>query len=322
MTDEPTQEQDGAQPEPTPTPAMEVIIGGYFAVRVTEMDPDSPRYGEVVAESDSKNLVLNTGLDFLGANAINGFSTFLKISTDTAAPVVTDTALPSVFATSPSLAGAVTNIANAQGGAGRVWSYTFPTGTFNGTTTIAKVGADDATGLAINSAALLMDGSGGLAPVTPTATQTLTVSYRLFVTPSQTDVSGSTTFNGATLNFTLRPSNVDVSSGTWGSGTNPLSSAAYTSNLYPTTSTLGPVTGKPSGAALANALANANPTYATGSYKTEVTFVFPVSAAAQTYRYVTFEGPIHEYQLQFGTDLVKTASSVMTFPVTLNWSRG
>ena len=200
------------------------------------------------------NIILNQGLDFFASTSIGFFLGFCSVSSDTGVPAETDTSFGSITATDTTVNTCTrTNVGAPTYATEIVTSYMFPVGTFSSTGVyIRQFGVG--RGTTLFSKHRLVDSAGVPTELGVDNLTELTVYYKLIVTPTVVDITGSvlgsdyigrisgvSTFMGA-------PSTALTAPPCFGVSMNYVSGGPIT--VYPSTSVLGPVTGVPTGTGL------------------------------------------------------------------------
>jgi len=125
---------------------------------------------------------------------------------------------------------------------------------------ITEVGIGWATGGgSLFSRSLIVDGAGTPVALTVTAIDVLTVYYRCTITPDLTDSVSSVVISGITYNFTARIANAANFQSDFRFSLTSETGWGYVAGgiacTYPSTTTIGPITGVPSGSAAVGATA-------------------------------------------------------------------
>jgi hypothetical protein len=176
------------------------------------------------------NLILNQGLDGLGDTV--SVAQIAQVGTGTSTPAVTQVGLDAPIAASPATFYPYEVISDGSPSytTKYTWRHIFAQGAVVGT--IAEVGTSwtaAATGTSF-SRALILNDSGTPITISLTAMDQLTVFYRVTLTPSITDTTGTVTIAGTDYDWTLRISNAagfGAESGSLFQMWNPATAAVY-----------------------------------------------------------------------------------------------
>ena len=276
------------------------------------------------------NLITNSGMDAFGTSAINSFMAVLRVGTGNTAPAFTDTALVSQVA--------------SQGGARVGWSwdtvdthtavmtqtYTFATGVAAGS--LAELGLSTSGAANLTTRALFLDSGGNPVTVTVLADEQLIVTYRLYVTPVETDSVFNITVQGTPYTLTMRPSNLGVSFPvaslyndrrlTVVSNSDVGTSSAATP-YYGASSGIGSVTGQPTGSTTTDAPIPSFASYTAGSHYRDATLSWGLSAANQSnIGAFLLHGIPFFWQVGVSPRFTKTNVETMSLTVRTSWARG
>lgn len=262
------------------------LVEGRFTVRVLDAETE-----EVKREYQFKNLVLNSGLDRLGANTPGGSTACIDVmylSTSTTTPVVTDTAMGGTQITSTASSPIFATQEMAGTSPDWTWTYQFgrrwTAGTATGTWSMVGVGWSGG----LFAKTLIKDSGGTPTSITILASEILDVRYELKVVPDVTTRGPfNITINGTVYSYTLRNFYASVSNhmhiargfGTDSSGSSPSATivgagiGATVTHATVSGGGTGPLTGSVghSGTPVACGTATMS-AYTTGNYYRDVTF--------------------------------------------------
>lgn len=196
------------------------------------------RDGQVHHETDwFDNLILNSGLDYLGSDSLGVANAYCRVGTGTTPAAVNQTNLIAQVASKLYTDTDLTNLGVSQDYASLItYQYIFDQGALS--TTITEVGVGwDASGSSLFSRALFSNS------ITVTSIDQLIIYYRFRIEPPLSDINGSLIIDGTSYNFTSRVAEV----ATFGLSINllvPSSFSRITDCItYGDTAELGPVTG-------------------------------------------------------------------------------
>jgi len=225
------------------------------------------------------NIILDSGLNRLGtAGAIAGAA----IGTGTSTPLATQTGLETQ---SYWVSGGAPGSATAEGSSpyGNINTVTYRTalGALNGNYT--EVGVGWASG-SMFSRALILDGGGTPTTISISSAEQLDIVYQLRVYPPLVDTVNVVTISGVSYTVTGRAAGVNTATAgsvapwaanagwSW-TGGSTLSNAT----LYDATSTLGPITGTPTGTIGGSSGQNSNAAYSNNSLTSNSTVTYPLT---------------------------------------------
>lgn len=179
-------------------------VSGEYKLRITKPD------GSVQETDWMKNLVLDTGLDYLGASP-NNIADKAFVGTGTSTPLAGQTQLDGQIAVSSG--GGAPAIDSVSAGAPTyerllTYRFIFAQGSVVGNITEIGVGPNT-NGTGLFSRALIVDSGGSPVSLSVVALDQLTVFYRLKITPPVTDQTGSFNVGSTTYNYTARLGNAD-----------------------------------------------------------------------------------------------------------------
>lgn len=232
---------------------FKIRIGGQYRVVLNEGTDREVDTGWM------KNMVLDSGLDMLGAPAGLNPMGFGSVGTGATAVNASQTSLVTHLA---SKAGWVivsqSNVGSPTYAGTGVVSCTFAQGAVVGN--ITELGLGRVTGGSqLFSRCLILDGSGVPTALTVGTIDQLTLYYKITITPVITDITGSLTVSGTSYTFTARLANATsfcatlitawLNGGACGNMGN-MNLSNQNCNAYPSTTTIGAITSTPSGTAV------------------------------------------------------------------------
>lgn len=178
-------------------------VSGEYKLRVTKPD------GSVQETDWMKNLVLNTGLDYLGA--CDGYvvgNAF--VGTGTSTPLAGQTQLDGQLATISGGSQPTSSVSSGAPAYERLLTYTFTFAQGSVVGNITEIGVGpNADGTNLFSRARIVDGGGSPISLAVVALDQLTVFYRLKVKPPIVDRTGSFVIGSTTYNYTARLASAD-----------------------------------------------------------------------------------------------------------------
>lgn len=193
---------------------MKLGLKGTFTMTVRNAD------GSVKEEIKFDNLITDAGMNRIagstGAGAVSAHDlwSMVVLSTNAAAPAVTDTSMGGTTVSTSSSSPVYGNTVVSSGSPNYIhtWQSGWKFSTGSATGTWASIGLQFATGPVLFCKTLIR--SGGV-PTTLTilATESLDIRYDLTVTPVLTDTTGTVVINGTTHNWTARVWGVNDSVG-------------------------------------------------------------------------------------------------------------
>jgi hypothetical protein len=293
--------------------APEYRASGHFRFTARSARYKGERY-----LGETKNLILDQGLlRLIGGGGIS--SGYVQLGTGITAPANGQTSLVTY----------VSSISNFQS---QVDSYVVGPppytqtvreyrGTVGGNTgTFYEVGLGWASVGSLLSRALILDGGGSPNPITVLSDEQLSVYYTFRWYPPTTDATGTITVNGSNYDWTARAAGISyapqaeqlLSYGILGYRGIP-----YADLVYPAASTLGTITGDPSGVAIPSTAASTAYTSPNTYGEFISTFnptVVPAGGvgAMATRIYASSGGPTRGIQVSFTPPLPKTGTQTLT----------
>jgi hypothetical protein len=279
------------------------------------------RWGQTIQETPwFDNLILNAGRNRMGTGAAIAGA---MIGTGTGTPNVTETSLnaQTTYTTTPGTgAGIVSNNSSPYENT-RTYVYRTALGALNGN--YSEVGVGWASGSCF-SRALIVDGGGSPTTIPVASDEQLDIVYQLSIFPPLTDFTDTVTITGVgSVGVTGRAGNVNstttagwtVSASTVELGTNQSGSWA--------SSTLGAITGGPSGTALGSASSVSNASYTSGSYQRSATLTWGTSAGNNVNLdgiAVWWNGPGAYFQYKYGTVIPKNNTKTLALNYSISWA--
>jgi hypothetical protein len=276
-----------------------------------------------------KNLILNSGLNLLGSSSDP--IKFARVGTGNSTPVVTQTSLDAQIASTTSPITQATSRVNSGSPLYETLftnTFAFAQGAVVGN--ITEVGIGWATsGSTLFSRALILDNLGFPTTLTLVALDQLTVFYRLNLTPSVSDSTGSVTLNAIPYTYTCRAASIASFAsniGTFQTSGDGFSNAYVNIYTYPAGSVLGPVTGIPTGTGLFQQPTLSNITYSAGTFYRDSTWTWGPSLAnhaggLQSIQFVWGLNGYYTYQLRFDTPVPKTNTTTLVLQMRFAWNR-
>ena len=291
----------------------ETQCAGWFKIEATR--PDGTR--RVLADW-FPNLILNGGLDRMGANA--DYLDWCQVGSGSTAPVATQTALVNRIAGTNTVQ---SSVGGAQASAPYYgWfrlTYRFAQGVAAGN--LSEVGVGWATSGSLFSRALILDGGGSPTTITVLSDEALDVTYELRRYPGTVDLTGTVVLDGVTHNWVSRVAG--VTDGLVWAGTGAMAlNAAQSFN-----GDIGAVTASaPSGTS--GILSVTTLAYSSGSYTRATTVSAGLndsnlsggirSILITSYFVGTGAG---RYQIQFNPAIPKDNTKVLSLTIQHTWAR-
>ena len=289
----------------------ETQCAGWFKIEATR--PDGTR--RVLADW-FPNLILNGGLDRMGANA--GYLDWCQVGSGSTAPVATQTALVNRIAGTNTVQASVNG---AQASAPYYgWyrrTYRFAQGVAAGN--LSEVGVGWATSGSLFSRALILDGGGSPTTITVLSDEVLDVTYELRRYPGTVDLTGTVVLDGVTHNWVSRAAGVTDQDSWSGTGAMVLDwASAYSGDSGDVTAS------RPGGTS--QALSITALAYGSGSYTRAVT----VSAGLNEGNFVggirsiligAYSYGSGRYQIQFDPAIPKDNTKVLSLTIQHTWAR-
>lgn len=269
-----------------------------------------------------KNLILNSGLDVLGADAPSEVQIFgwCKVGTGTTTPAITQTALQAQVAETSSDGLTVTSPVGPDYICQKTFFYEFNIGQI--VATIAEIGVGWMSGPgALFSRALILDGSGNPTTISLTSMDQLQVYYRINYVPSVDDFSSSFVIGATTYNYTGRHMNI----GSFSPETYPQGFSGYNSTCssYGTDFALGSITGGPSGTGLGSNSSKTVDTYIGGNYYLDITYTWNTTTGnGGAIKGLVFNlAGGNMFQVELDQGIPKDNTKVLTITIRNSWNR-
>ena len=290
----------------------ETQCAGWF--KLEAIRPDGTR--RVLADW-FPNLILNGGLDRMGANA--DYLNWCQVGSGSTAPVATQTALVNRIAGTSTVQSSVEGAqASAPYYGWRRLTYRFAQGVAAGNLSEVGVGWD--TSGSLFSRALILDGGGSPTTITVLSDEVLDVTYELRRYPGTVDLTGTVVLDGVTHNWVSRAAAVTDQYSWSGTGAMALDFAiAHNGDIGPVTA------GSPSGT-LSNLIHVTTLAYSSGSY----TRAFTVPAGLNDGNLVggirsiltgSYSEGAGRYQIQFDPAIPKGNTKVLSLTIQHTWAR-
>jgi hypothetical protein len=285
-----------------------VRIRGHFKIETQEAG--KPRR----VRAEFHNLITNNGLDLLCTSG--SFMTACCVGTGNATPLVTNTALQALVASTTATISSTNTIQSTSPYYGSLTMvYNFPAGSATGNLAEVGVGAS-ATNLL--SRALILNGSGSPTTITVLSSEALYVTYTLQQIVPTSDVTGSATISGTSYSYTLRASQA-TNVATW----SPVQSPPLLSSSGAYNGTIGTVTGAPSGSGQ-SADSTSTAGYTTGTYTLSYTATWGLTSGnlsgGITALTMVLNGSRGCFQIGLGTAIPKDGSHVLVLNYSTVWS--
>lgn len=276
------------------------------------------------------NLITNQGLDRIAAES-NLFQ-FCHLSTNTAAPAVTDTAMGGTTVRTSNASPIFSNSCTVGGAPYYervlILGYRFAAGVATGTWASIGLGYNNADS-GITTKTLIRDGGGSPTTITVLAGEILDVSYELRCRTAVSQGSGTTSgvsWTSQAIGLTGAFPSSAIQLVTW---------AGISGVLYGTTGTIAhaavtsgtPFTGTGVGTFSGGSVTGTPATYSNGNYYRDITFAWPTTA---TFSNNTVRGILLSYTanmlsagwgILFPVGIGKTNLQTLTMSMRLSWGR-
>ena len=289
----------------------ETQCAGWFKIEATR--PDGTR--RVLADW-FPNLILNGGLDRMGANA--DYLSWCQVGSGSTAPVATQTALVNRIAGTDTIQASTTG---AQASAPYYgWyrqTFRFAQGVAAGN--LSEVGVGWATSGSLFSRALILDGGGSPTTITVLSDEVLDVTYELRRYPGTVDLTGTVVLDGVTHNWVSRAAGV-TNQGSWGGAGAMALDYARSFN-----GDIGAVTAfNPSGTS--DFISTTPLAYSSGSYTRAATVSAGLndsnlSGGIRSIVIGADAAAAGSYQIQFDPAIPKNNTKVLTLTIQHTWAR-
>lgn len=298
-------------------------LAGRFRLRVRRPD------GSVKTDTGwFRNLILNSGLDYIGSFAPSGNPSqiaYCAVGSGTSAVTADQTALVSEVARTSSISTSETISAASE--APYYWSvikhFRFSAGGATGN--LGEVGcsafSSAASGNLFNRA-LITDSEGNPTTITVLSDETLDVDFEFRVYPATADVSSTVTISGTDYATVTRPAGVSsITTSQWTALGDYAYLYAVTSYVNSYSGGIGGITGSPSGTSLGSATSGSAPTaYVPGSYAQVLRLSWSISAATSSIGSILVRTGLGAWQIGFTPVLPKTNANVLTLDVKFTWA--
>lgn len=314
-------------------------VAGYYKLEAVKLDDDGNVVSRRMLADWFPNIITNSGLDMIGGEDSNYWE-FCRVGSGNTAPAATDTTLASQIASTSTITNhAVATVIVSPAYGRHQITYRFAAGVATGNLQEVGIGPDAST--ALYSRALILDGGGSPTSITVLADEFLDVTYehRLYV--PETDVAGVIADSGigGNYNYTIRASEIDATDD-WADSLGPTSgfysptarlarnqNDTNISQVYDSTSALGPMTGSPSGVSDSlntdtGSSVSSGP-YVSGSYQRSGTLSISISDGNTSggIGAVKLFTKIGRYQIGFSPAIPKTSARKLDLTFTFTWTR-
>ena len=289
----------------------ETQCAGWF--KIEAIRPDGTR--RVLADW-FPNLILNGGLDRMGANS--DYLNWCQVGSGSTAPVAAQTALVN------RIAGTNTHQNNVNGAQASApyygWyrrTYRFAQGVAAGN--LSEVGVGWATSGSLFSRALILDGGGNPTTITVLSDEVLDVTYELRRYPGTVDLTGTVVLDGVTHNWVSRAAGVTDSEHWAGVGAMTLDWAyAYSGEIGAVTAS------EPSGGSVSitvTPLAYSSGSYARASTVSAGLNDANLSGGIRSIVISQYSAGAGRYQIQFDPAIPKNNTKVLSLTIQHTWAR-
>ena len=272
------------------------------------------------------NLILNSGLDALGASNVD--VRYGVVGSGTSTPIASQTQLDAQFGSYGTVQTAYGLASVSSGSPSYVRTltraYQWAQGGVVGT--LSEIGIGPASnGLGLFSRALILDSLGSPTTLSLISTDQLIAYYAISITPNIGDTTGSVVISGTTYTYTLRLANA----ASFASFSNLLLGYQFSQIQPPTTygsdATLGSITGQPTASSSSTLSSQSQGTYATGSYHADGTVTMSISQGNVTGGIKAMllpygAGSTMNYQVLFSSPIPKTALNTLSLTFRFAWS--
>ena len=283
---------------------------GYYKIEAVKADGSR----RVLADW-FPNLILNAGLDRMGANG--DYLNWCQVGSGSTAPATTQTTLVArVAGTNAVQSNTAANSGSAPYFARRTIAFRFALGVATGV--LAEVGVGWATTGSLYSRALILDALGNPTTITVLADESLDVTYELRMYVWTAETTGSIVLNGvthSTVQKSASAANWSLAFALMNAGGGPTCSA-FTGAVSVA------ITGSPSGVSVGDAAISAA-AYTPGA----LTRTLNITAGLTQWNNALGIGAIRVsagwgyWQIGFTPNIMKTASDILTLQVRHSWGR-
>lgn len=300
-------------------------MSGRFILEKLKTDADGkPIEASRIRVAEFDNIITNQGLNRIGT--AGDWLSAIQVGSGSATPQATDTGLQAYIAGTTTLQGTAANSQSTPPYyTTRTVTRRFASGAAAGNLSEVGIGWA-ATGSALFSRALILDGLGNPTTITVLSDEVLDVTYQLRIYPAASDASGSVTIAGVgSISTTTRASNV-TNAGQWGidvvgaTGGIAVAPSNFRPSLY--SGSIGAITAAPSGTA-ANATSASNNAYSNNSLERTATASWDLNSGNFTIGAVDCIHSANMGRTQFGLSpsVVKTSANTLTLNFTHAWAR-
>lgn len=312
-------------------------MSGRFSMFTLKSDTfGNPIEGSRKKRAEFDNLILNQGLNEIGARSISSSILYVHVGSGSSVPVSTQTGLDSPIANTPSVESLQES---AQSSVAPYYvSYNvvkrFSQGAAAGN--ISEVGVGWASNnTSLFSRALILDSSNSPTSITVLPDEILEVTYELRIYPQDSDQTGTIELDGITFDYTARACNADTLTSGNGSAPGwwfqhsgnerpvfPQSTGVYDGSIGAT------ILDVPSGNRLPLQSQAAENAYSSGSYQASNTCTFGLADGNLVSGIRSFATSVGwsawqiEFSAQGSSDPVfKTDTQTLTITTTHSWAR-
>lgn len=284
-------------------------------LRLVAIKPDGT---ERVLADWFDNLILNTGLDRIGASA--NAITYARVGSGSTPPEVTDLNLQSPVASTTTVQGAVLS-GNTSSAPYYGWSrktFRFNTGVAAGVLSEIGIGWGTASGQ-LFSRALIKNSSGDQISITVLSDEALDVTYELRLYAPTDDVPYTVTIGGIEHTGVVRASR--ASSSDW--QPSAVFGTSYTPQVTAHSGSIGTILQSPSGTFASGSVVLAP--YTAGNYYRDFTATFDLNVAnfgaGGVRAFDSRTAETGSFQFSVSPALLKDANKIMSITLRMSWSR-
>ncbi len=288
-------------------------------------------YGNLIAEIPGtrrlcadwfSNLITNQGLNYIGEQS--DYLDACHVGTSSTAPQFTDTGLLGFIAGTANRTSNTTSAASGSPYYGkRIIVYRFGIGAAAGNLSEVGVGRTATTGN-LFSRALIVDGVGAPTTITVLADEFLDVTFELRMYVPLIDVTGSTTLDGISRNYTIRAreaTNVNV----WGVPIGTIASGGWASagsgDRTTFTGAIAAITSSPSGQIATTPNTVVDEAFVASLHYIDSTLYWQPGHSTGLIRCHQFISSVGSYQMEFLPVLDKTSPKALTHQFRYSWAR-